>query len=87
MKENLTENSARIGKYLLENIIQMNPNARGKGLMIAMDVKDGRKTVLDLIDERILTIYSKNTVRILPPLIIEKKHADHFISVLEKLEP
>ena len=79
INENLVENSKRMGKYLKENLDDMGANVRGEGLMIGIDVDNGKEKVLELIDRGVLTIYSGNTVRVLPPLIIEKKHADEFL--------
>lgn len=85
LKEKLVENSEKIGGYLLKNLRERNLKVRGKGLMIGIDVQNGEKTILDLIKRNVLTIYSKNTVRVLPPLIIEKKHADEFLEAVDSL--
>lgn len=85
LKEKLVQNSGRIGDYILKNLKSRGLNARGKGLMIGIDVENGEKTVLDLIKEKILTIYSGDTVRVLPPLIIEKKHSDEFLTAIDKI--
>ena len=69
----------------MSNLRDRGLTVRGKGLMIGIDVDDGEKTVLDLIKRNIISIYSKNTVRILPPLIIEKKHADEFLEAVDSL--
>ena len=82
LSKNLTGNSEKMGAYLLEKITGMGLDARGMGLMIGINVADAKKTVLDLIDKGILAIYSENTLRILPPLIIEKEHADLFLSAI-----
>ena len=86
LKEKLVENSEKIGGYLLNNLRERNLKVRGKGLMIGIDVENGEKTVLDLIKRNVLTIYSKNTVRVLPPLIIEKKHADEFLKAVDSID-
>jgi len=85
MEKKLVKNSEKLGSYLLKELRERNLNARGEGLMIGIDVKDGRKSVLDLIRKGILTIYSENTVRVLPPLIIEKKHADQFLGAVDSV--
>ncbi len=79
------KNSERLGSYLLRELRERNLSVRGKGLMIGIDVLDGKRSVLDLIEKGILTIYSRNTVRVLPPLIIEKKHADQFLDAIDSL--
>ena len=84
--EKLAENSEKMGGYLQKNLKERGLSVRGKGLMIGIDVENGEKTVLDLIKKGVLTIYSKNTVRILPPLIIEKKHVDEFLTAIDSLE-
>jgi len=80
LSDKLVENSAEIGRYLLDSLPE---GARGKGLMIGIPVEDGRKKVIELIEKGILTIYSENTVRVLPPLIIEKEHADEFLAAVK----
>ncbi|ODS35010.1 MAG: hypothetical protein A7316_04600 [Candidatus Altiarchaeales archaeon WOR_SM1_86-2] len=79
--EKLVENSRLTGKYLLDNLLDSGFNARGRGLMIGIDVSSvssGKEVVLDLIKEGILSIYSGDVVRVLPPLIITKHQADLF---------
>lgn len=85
LKEKLVQNSRKIGNYLLKNLKNMGLNAHGKGLMVGIDVENGEKTVLDLIKEKVLTIYSGNTVRVLPPLIIERNHADEFLYAIDRI--
>ncbi len=79
IKDNLVKNSATIGQYILDAI----PEARGRGLMIGIPVDNGRERVIELIKKGILTIYSGNTIRVLPPLIIKKRHAEEFLSVIK----
>lgn len=86
MEKKLVKNSERLGSYILRELRERDLSVRGKGLMIGIDVLDGKRSVLDLIEKGILTIYSRNTVRVLPPLIIEKKHADQFLSAVEDIE-
>jgi len=85
VKEKLHLNARKQGAYLMRNISSLGVKAHGKGLMVGFDVKDGRKTVSALIKEGVLTVPSGNTVRLLPPLIIGKRHADEFINALEKV--
>ncbi len=79
IRDKLVLNSQKQGEYILKNLISSGFDARGKGLMIGVNVSDGQRKVLELIKEGILTIYSGNTVRIIPPLIIKKEHCNEFL--------
>jgi acetylornithine/N-succinyldiaminopimelate aminotransferase len=85
-KEKLAENAREMGSYLMKEIKALGLPAHGRGLMVGVDVTDGEKMVLELIRKGVLTIYSGNTVRALPPLIIEKKHINLFIEALSKVK-
>lgn len=86
VKENLALNAEKTGNYLMSGLRERGMKVRGMGLMIGLDVHNGERTVLELVERGVLTIYSKNTVRILPPLIIEKKHADEFLTAIDALD-
>ena len=86
VKDDLSKNAEKMGGYLMENLKERNLKVRGRGLMIGVDVLNAERTVLELIERGVLTIYSKNTLRILPPLIIEKKHADEFLKAIDTLD-
>ena len=85
-KDGLIENSKKVGAYLLKKLLSSGAKARGRGLMIGIDVERGEQTVLELIKKGVITIYSKNTVRVLPPLIIERKHANEFLKAFDSLK-
>jgi acetylornithine/N-succinyldiaminopimelate aminotransferase len=85
IKEKLAENAEKMGGYLIKSLKERGYTVRGRGLMIGIDVEDGGKTVQELIDKGVLIIHSKNTVRVIPPLIIEKKHADEFLAALDSM--
>jgi acetylornithine/N-succinyldiaminopimelate aminotransferase len=87
LRDRLAENARCIGAYLLDELDRIDMKAHGRGLMIGVEVRDGRKTVMDLIEKGILTIHSGKIVRVLPPLIIERKHADEFLSAIGSIEP
>ncbi|MFH1788860.1 MAG: aspartate aminotransferase family protein [Candidatus Altiarchaeota archaeon] len=84
-EDKLVENARKMGDMLVKEMEGLGLKVHGMGLMLGVDVADGGKTVLDLIGEGVLTIYSKDTVRVLPPLIIEKKHIIEFIKALSKV--
>lgn len=88
-KENLVDNAAEVGQYLIEQLraIPEVEEVRGRGLMIGFEVKgwngsDLRKKLL--FDHHIFTGGAgERTVRLLPALVIGKGEADTF---LEKLK-
>jgi len=84
ISKNLPENARIIGEYLLKELKKRNLNVRGKGLMIGIDVKDAKKVVMELIEKGILTIYTGNTVRLLPPLIITKRECNKFLNAIDE---
>ncbi|MGC9367038.1 MAG: ornithine--oxo-acid transaminase [bacterium] len=80
--EKLIENSAQMGEYLLDQLKQMNINSlkeiRGKGLWIGIELDHPvRKEAEKLMDKGILCKEThENTLRIAPPLIINKQEID-----------
>ncbi len=89
--ERLMENASEMGGYLM-NMLSRIPEikeVRGKGLMVGVeleaDVKEIRRDLL--FNHRIFTGAASNpkTLRILPPLSIEKPELDYFISSLKQV--
>lgn len=83
--ERLAENSAKLGKYLLEELKKLSSphiqEVRGKGLWIGVDINPRKITAhhlsLRLMEEKILCKETHEmTIRIAPPLIITKKEID-----------
>lgn len=89
-KENLIDNAATVGQYLIEELkkIPSIKDVRGRGLMIGFEVEgftgsDLRKKLL--FEHHIFTGGAgKMTVRLLPALTLSKKDAEAFISELKK---
>ena len=84
-QENLIDNAAKTGNYLLEQLasFQQIKEIRGKGLMIGVEfdgsVKRIRQRLLD--EESVFTGFSgTNVIRLLPPLTLSLKQADEFLS-------
>jgi acetylornithine aminotransferase len=87
-EENLIENAAKVGEYLLERLaaIPEIKNVRGRGLMIGFDVpeelKDLKKNLL--YKHRVFTGEAKpNVIRLLPSLALSKDQANEFLEALE----
>lgn len=91
-KENLCENSAKIGKYIKTRIETELSDAvkevRGMGLMIGVELKEpvAKKVNSVLMNEYhyLAGVIGDSTFRIVPPLIITKEDADGFIEALKK---
>jgi acetylornithine aminotransferase len=87
--ENLIQNAASIGEYLMDKLKQVPElqNVRGRGLMIGFDVppelKDLRKNLL--WKHKIFTGEAKpNVIRLLPSLALRRKDADEFLEALNE---
>ncbi|THU37275.1 aspartate aminotransferase family protein [Niastella caeni] len=88
-KENLVQNAAEVGKYLMDelNKIPQLQNVRGRGLMIGFDVpetlKDLRKNLL--WKHKIFTGEAKpNVIRLLPSLALRKKDVDQLLEAIKE---
>jgi len=86
-KENLVENAARTGSWLIRQLNALNGDfqVRGRGLMIGLEfpfpIKNLREKLLR--DFHIFTGFSgQNTVRLLPPLSLSENDAARFVSAL-----
>jgi acetylornithine aminotransferase len=88
-KEQLLSNAKEMGNYLMESLTQLNgiKAVRGKGLMIGIETEVNSATIRKqlLEKEKIFTGYSacNNTIRLLPPLNINKSEADKFLAALK----
>ncbi len=85
--EKLEENSARVGKYLLDNMPKSAriKEVRGRGLMIGIEFNEPVSPIRQklLYDKHIFTgVAGQNMVRILPPLCLTTGQADQFLAAL-----
>lgn len=85
--ENLLNNAAEIGQYLMDGLRQLPliEQVRGAGLMIGFDVPDSIKDLRKnlLWKHRIFTGEAKpNVIRLLPSLALSKADADHFLDAI-----
>lgn len=89
-RENLIENAASVGAYLIDELKKL-PNikeVRGRGLMIGIEMEEDtaplRKKLL--FDYKIFVGSSgTKVIRLLPALNITKEHADAFLAAFSKL--
>jgi acetylornithine aminotransferase len=89
-EENLIQNAASIGDYLMQELkkIPLLQNVRGRGLMIGFDVPDSHKDLKKLLlsDKKIFTGEAKpNVIRLLPSLALTKAEADEFLEATRAL--
>lgn len=88
-KENLMDNAAKLGDYVMGELRKMPvlKRVRGRGLMIGFDLPEDRKWVrLDLLKKhKIFTGEAKpNVIRLLPSLAVTKAELDIFLTALKQ---
>lgn len=89
-EENLIENAAKVGQYLMDQLSQFTAvkEVRGKGLMIGIEFEAPVGPIRDalLFDHHIFCGYAgKHTLRLLPSLAIDQKVADQFLESLTQV--
>ena len=87
--EGLMANAHTMGLYLREALSSMTEleNVRGRGLMIGFDLPDAKAGVRKdlLFNHHIFTGEAKpNTIRLLPPLSLNKHEIDIFLIALKE---
>ena len=87
-KEQLINNAAVMGNYLIEELKKITSllEVRGRGLMIGIELPEQLKMVKQklLTDHGIFTGEAKpNVIRLLPALSMTKDHADYFLQSLK----
>ena len=89
-QEQLIENAATVGTYLIEELKKFPQikEVRGEGLMIGMEfetpIKELRTKLLK--EQKVFTGASgTNVIRLLPPLCLSKEEADEFLARLRKV--
>ena len=88
-EENLVENAAKVGAYLLQELKKFPQikEVRGRGLMIGMEfeepIKELRKRLL--FEQHVFTgVSGTNVIRLLPPLCLTMEQADDFLARFKK---
>ncbi len=90
-QENLVENAAFVGDYLISRLTEMKGdlivNVRGRGLMIGIELNQPYKELRNhlLFHEHCFTgCAGMNTLRLLPPLCLSMEEADLFLQKLQR---
>ena len=89
-QENLIDNAARTGQYLIDacRAIPQIKEVRGQGLMIGLDFGQPIKALREklLYQEHIFTgVSGTDVIRLLPPLCLSRADAETFVNTLKKL--
>lgn len=89
-REYLLNNAAGLGKYLIHELKKIKgvTEVRGEGLMIGVDLEIPQAEFRKKLTGKyhVMTGYSgKNTLRLLPPLIITRKEADEFLDAFKQV--
>jgi len=89
-EENLVENAAKVGDYLLTELKKINKikEVRGRGLMIGIEFEEPIKEIRNerlLMQQHVFTgVAGANTIRLLPPLCLSMTEAQDFIERFKK---
>lgn len=93
LKEGFLENVKAVGEYFTSKLLELKEKfpfireVRGKGLMLGMELENtisGKKVVLDMLYKGfIINCTGNNTLRFVPPLIIEKEDIDALVENLK----
>lgn len=84
-KENLIENAAKVGAYLLDELKKIDgiKEVRGRGLMIGLEFEQPIKEIRTklLFEQKVFTgVAGTNTIRLLPPLCLTIDDAKEFLA-------
>jgi len=88
LNEEVLSHVRGIGDYFLHKLREMKSelivDVRGKGLILGMEIRERRDSILKALqNRRILAIPAgENVVRFLPPYIIEKEKIDETVNIL-----
>jgi acetylornithine aminotransferase len=88
-KENLIENAAKVGDYLVKELKEFSQikEVRGKGLMIGLEFDEPVKELRNrlLFDYHVFTgVTGTHVIRLLPPLCLSIKEAGEFLLQFKK---
>ncbi len=89
-EEGLVANSAKVGKYLMDNMPKSSriKEVRGRGLMIGIELNEPVKELRQqlLFDKHIFTgVAGANMIRLLPPLSLTEVEANQFIEAFKSI--
>ena len=88
--ENLVDNAAKVGTYLLDKLktFKQIKEVRGRGLMIGLEFSEPVKELRSklLFEQHVFTgVSGTNVIRLLPPLCLSIEEADLFLAKLKNV--
>lgn len=88
--ENLIENAAKVGTYLIDELKKFPQikDVRGEGLMIGLEFEEPIKEIRRklLFEQKIFTgVTGTHVIRLLPPLCLTMEQANYFLVKLKKV--
>ncbi len=91
-KENLVENAAKMGAYIVDQLkqqlVDQNVTVRGFGLMIGIELPKACAELVNIARDEyhlIINVTAGSVVRLLPTLNITQEQADQLIARLVKM--
>lgn len=92
-QEHILAHVEEMGEYLDQKLKQLAQNypvikeIRGLGLMKGIELSQPAQEYIEKLQHEGIIVIPSGThiIRLLPPLIIEKQHIDHFITTLQKI--
>ena len=90
-KNNLVENAKEIGEYFITELKNINSpivrDVRGKGLMIAVEIKTKNTKYAKLLQENGVIVIPTlaNILRFLPPIIFTKENVDEVVEIVKQV--
>ena len=89
-QDNLVENAAKVGAYLMEELKKFPQikEVRGEGLMIGMEFEEPIKEIRRrlLFEQKVFTgVSGTNVIRLLPPLCLSMDEAAEFLARFKKV--
>jgi len=93
LEDKLVENAAALGNYFKEGLLILKDKhkivreVRGIGMMLAVELRfDVKNVLLDGIRNGLIMLYSgKNILRLLPPLVMEKRTVSTALEIIDNL--
>ncbi len=85
-RENLVENSERVGRYFRERLEEISDDVRGLGLMIGARFERAFEVVERALNRGVvINATSENNLRFVPPLILSEREVDMAVDILNSI--